>query len=333
MATGKFFFSYGRDDAEFVLKLAADLRSIGTNLWLDQLDIPGGARWDHAVEEALKASPCLLVVLSPASVTSDNVMDEVSFGLETHKTIVPILYRDCDIPFRLKRLQYIDFTGGYDSGFKRLVQTLKLVDQLPTRPSVNSIPETRGPSEKEETKQVSGLNAHELTAIPEASQVDRSETKKTCAAKLTLTPFIGGVDENHWIRLLYRRTPLLLWLSLLPYMGFVWLLLGSNEKDRTAGFLFGLNVVIVVLGSIGSYFEKISASKVCGLGALVQMGVLIAMLSLEVGDTGMVIAINLAIAGAFGGMAIFYAKQERKQLLPNTTIEQATSKSAGRLST
>jgi hypothetical protein len=130
--TGKFFFSYGRADAEFVLKLAEDLRSIGTNLWLDQLDIPGGARWDRAVEEALHASPCLLVVLSPASVASNNVMDEVSFGLENEKRIVPILFKDCAIPFRLGRFQYIDFRVGYDDGFKRLVQALKPVNQLST---------------------------------------------------------------------------------------------------------------------------------------------------------------------------------------------------------
>ena len=112
-------------------------------------------------------------------------------------------------------------------------------------------------------------------------------------------------------------------------MGFVWLLLGSNEKDdRPAGFLFALNGVIVVLGSIGSYFGKIPASKVCGLGALVQVGVLIAMLSLGVGDIGIVIAINLAIAAAFGGMMICYDTQERKHLLPNPTIEQESAKSA-----
>ena len=124
MKTGKLFFSYARADSEFVLKLAEDLRSAGTNLWLDQLDIPGGVRWDDAIEEALKASPYFLVVLSTVSVTSDNVKDEISFGLENHKTIVPILYKDCDIPFRLKRLQYIDFRVDYDNGFKRLVQTL-----------------------------------------------------------------------------------------------------------------------------------------------------------------------------------------------------------------
>ena len=123
--TGKFFFSYASADKEFVLKLAEDLRSKGINLWVDRLDIPAGHRWDRAVQEALKASPCLLVVLSPASVTSDNVMDEVSFGLETHKRIVPILHKECDIPFRLRRLQYVDLSVGYDNGFKRLLQELK----------------------------------------------------------------------------------------------------------------------------------------------------------------------------------------------------------------
>ena len=44
----------------------------------------GGVRWDDAVEEALHASPCLLVVLSSASVNSDNVKDEISFGLDNH---------------------------------------------------------------------------------------------------------------------------------------------------------------------------------------------------------------------------------------------------------
>ena len=42
----KVFFSYARADAEFVLKLANDLRSAGISLWIDQLDITPGERWD-----------------------------------------------------------------------------------------------------------------------------------------------------------------------------------------------------------------------------------------------------------------------------------------------
>jgi hypothetical protein len=128
----RIFFSYARADAEFVLKLANDLRSAGINLWIDQLDIPPGDRWDSAVESALVASPCLLVVLSPASVVSQNVMDEVAFALGSNKKVVPVLHRRCDIPFRIQRLQYIDFTTTYHDGFTQLLKALNVVQPSQT---------------------------------------------------------------------------------------------------------------------------------------------------------------------------------------------------------
>ena len=121
----KVFFSYSRADAEFVLKLATDLRSAGVDLWIDQLDIPAGAQWDRAVEDALEACSCLVIVLSPTSVDSQNVLDEASFAIEQDKKIIPVLYKNCDIPFRLKRLQYIDFTGDYDTAYTKLLSTLR----------------------------------------------------------------------------------------------------------------------------------------------------------------------------------------------------------------
>ncbi len=43
-ATHRIFFSYSRSDAPFVLKLANALRAEGRHVWVDQLDIPKGAR-------------------------------------------------------------------------------------------------------------------------------------------------------------------------------------------------------------------------------------------------------------------------------------------------
>jgi TIR domain len=92
------FFSYAREDADFALRLAEDLKAAGALVWLDQLDIQPGQRWDQAVEEALTQCVRMLVVLTPAAVSSTNVMDEVSFALEERKTIIPIIHRDCVIP-------------------------------------------------------------------------------------------------------------------------------------------------------------------------------------------------------------------------------------------
>jgi hypothetical protein len=103
------FFSYSRDDREFAFRLAEDLKATGARVWLDQRNITPGERWDRAIEDALLNCTCLIVILSPSSVRSVNVLDEVSFALEKEKQIVPVLYHDCAIPLRIRRVQYLDF--------------------------------------------------------------------------------------------------------------------------------------------------------------------------------------------------------------------------------
>lgn len=130
MAEDTIFFSYSRDNSEFALKLAKSLREAGAKVWLDQLDIKPGNRWDESVESALKSSNTLLVVLSESSVKSDNVLDEVSYALEENKKVVPVLMENCDIPFRLRRLQYASFTEGHKKGIDSLIIALKLDDNV-----------------------------------------------------------------------------------------------------------------------------------------------------------------------------------------------------------
>jgi len=122
----RIFFSYARADEEFALKLAKSLRSAGANLWIDQLDIPVGSRWDRAVMQALKTAESVLVILSPAAVDSDNVMDEVSFALEQKKPVMPVLYKNCEVPLGLRRVQYIDFTVDFNLALRRLLHAFSI---------------------------------------------------------------------------------------------------------------------------------------------------------------------------------------------------------------
>lgn len=124
MATGKTFFSYSRSDSVFVIKLAKDLRDAGVTIWLDQLDIKAGSHWDSSIETALESAQNMIVVLSAESVKSNNVMDEVSFALESGKTVIPVFLSECATPFRLRRLQRIDFTCDYQTGLNQLLEVL-----------------------------------------------------------------------------------------------------------------------------------------------------------------------------------------------------------------
>jgi len=123
------FVSYSRNDSEFVLRLVKDLTAAGASVWLDQLNLAAGQRWDRAIEIALAGCGRMLVILSPAAVASENVMDEISFAIDERKEIIPVLYGDCSVPLRLRRFQNIDFRGDYERGLQKLVKTLGIVQE------------------------------------------------------------------------------------------------------------------------------------------------------------------------------------------------------------
>jgi hypothetical protein len=168
------FFSYSREDSDFAKKLAADLKSTGASVWMDQLDIEPGVRWDDAVSQALESSPRVLVILSPASAKSENVSDEVSFALSKQKHVIPVLYRECDVPFRLARLQYVDFRTNYNTALQELTGALALkptpsaaVASEPGRP----VPEVTPPAPRQSVSATSapatgGMNKALLFGIP-----------------------------------------------------------------------------------------------------------------------------------------------------------------------
>jgi hypothetical protein len=135
--SGSCFFSYAREDAAFVLALAAELRAAGADLWLDQADIRGGQAWDETVERALDRCRGVLVVLSPAALASHNVMDEVAYALDKGKHVVPLLHRPCEMPLRLRRLHYIDFTREREEAVGELLRALGIERDMARPPEVS----------------------------------------------------------------------------------------------------------------------------------------------------------------------------------------------------
>jgi hypothetical protein len=124
----RIFISYSHRDVDFVRRLVSDLQRDGAAVWSDQ-DILPGLHWDAEIERALHGAPEYLVVLSPSSVESKNVMDELSFAVNSGKRIYPVLYRDCDIPLGLRRVQWVDFRGEYEPAFKQLLSGIRRAEQ------------------------------------------------------------------------------------------------------------------------------------------------------------------------------------------------------------
>ncbi|HSU49967.1 MAG TPA: toll/interleukin-1 receptor domain-containing protein [Segetibacter sp.] len=122
----KIFFSYSRaDGSEFALRLAVDLKKKGFDVWIDQEDIRAGLKWDAEIEKALESCDCLLYLETEKSVVSTNVLDEVYYAMEQNKKVIPLIFVDSRTPFRLKRLQHIDFTQNYHTALALLVNELE----------------------------------------------------------------------------------------------------------------------------------------------------------------------------------------------------------------
>jgi len=149
----KTFLSYSRVNQDFAVQLAKELKSEGFDVWLDTLDIPLGARWDREVEKALRQSEIFMIILTPESVDSENVLDEIGYAIDTSKRILPILLENCEVPLRLRRLQYVNFTDkSFEEGVsaaKGLLRGLTAQSTIPREESATDVQVKKGGKEED----------------------------------------------------------------------------------------------------------------------------------------------------------------------------------------
>ncbi|MFI5959167.1 toll/interleukin-1 receptor domain-containing protein [Cryptosporangium sp. NPDC051539] len=123
MGARLFFISYSRSDRSYVEKLAAHLEDAAVPVWWDfQLIV--GERFSTVIQSRIEACAGLIVVLSPAAVGSDWVMDELEYALDLRKVVFPLLLEECAVPMRVRRLHREDVSGGRLPG-PRFVRRLK----------------------------------------------------------------------------------------------------------------------------------------------------------------------------------------------------------------
>ena len=132
------FISYSRSDSVFVKDLADRLREAGCKVWQDISGLRGGQTWASEIDRAVRDSDALIVVLSPDSSASEWVQKETLLAMKLHKSIVPILLRETEIPVQLVNLQFVDFRGDKAEATQKLFEALSTSIDSPktiSRPS------------------------------------------------------------------------------------------------------------------------------------------------------------------------------------------------------
>jgi hypothetical protein len=125
--------SHSHADKAFARRLSSDLGALGAHVWLDEAEIGVGDSLFEKIEGALDKVDYLAVVMSPASVASRWVLEEVRLAMHGQLSgrqirTLPILLRDCEVPGFLREKLYADFRAEvtYEEALERLAKSIGL---------------------------------------------------------------------------------------------------------------------------------------------------------------------------------------------------------------
>ena len=102
------FFSYAREDQDYVAPLAARLEAAGLSAWWDR-HIPAGSSFSQTIHHELTKASCVVVLWSAASAQSDWVKDEADEG-KRRGVLLPALLRGGSVPLGYRQLQTVDLS-------------------------------------------------------------------------------------------------------------------------------------------------------------------------------------------------------------------------------
>jgi hypothetical protein len=126
------FISYSSQDKEFARRLADDLKNYGTTVWFDETELLPGDSIIGTIEAVIDQMAFLIVVLSPQSVVSEWVTQEVRLALHNgisgkRVSVIPVLRETCQIPGFLRDLKYADMRSDqdYPASLEKLVEKIR----------------------------------------------------------------------------------------------------------------------------------------------------------------------------------------------------------------
>lgn len=184
------FISHSHEDSDFSEILENKLSQKGYAAWRDT-GIRGGEDWRREIDEAIKESLALIVVMTPSAKASEYVTYEWAFAWGAGVKVIPIMLRPTALHPRLESLQYLDFTNRQARPWTDLLELLDEVEPAP--PVDRSIPEPE--AIKIENKLEQDAYDRMIEALNEEGWTWRS---------IERLAIIGGVSEDEALEILRR---------------------------------------------------------------------------------------------------------------------------------
>jgi tetratricopeptide (TPR) repeat protein len=103
-------YKHDRDSIVFVQLLIHEISRAGFEAWTDSR-ISRGEDWRAEIDQAIKNSLALIVIMTPAAKLSEYVTYEWAFALGLGIRVIPIRYEETELHPRLEALQFLNFTN------------------------------------------------------------------------------------------------------------------------------------------------------------------------------------------------------------------------------
>jgi adenylate cyclase len=96
------FISYSSKDREKAEQLTELLASAGLSVWIDKQGIGAATSWSEEIVKALDECKVFVIMLSPTSIESKNVVRELALAFEKNKKILPLDLEPVTLPVSMQ---------------------------------------------------------------------------------------------------------------------------------------------------------------------------------------------------------------------------------------
>lgn len=119
------FISYSRQQSPFVDLFLETLENNGHPAWVDYKNLTPGKPWLEQILAGIKAADIMLLVVSKASMLSDNVALEYQHALKHKKRIILIIFQAVPLPIELQSCEWVDFRGSLNANYAELIMQIE----------------------------------------------------------------------------------------------------------------------------------------------------------------------------------------------------------------
>jgi two-component system, response regulator, stage 0 sporulation protein F len=219
------FLSHSSKDKSFAGKLANRLKSEGYLVWYDDWEIKIGDSIIEKVQEGVRESDFLLIILSTCSVSSEWVHEELNSAMiknieQKGVCVLPLLIEKCEIPAFLKDKKYADFSKDFDQPYNFLIDS---ITHHTTRFNKNSIEQEKKTKQRilivddeEDIHRIYRDEFEELGYYVESAFNGQQALEKVNIVPVDIIimdiqmPGMNGIDTLRQIKLLKPDVPIIL---------------------------------------------------------------------------------------------------------------------------